>query len=431
MDQALIQSYTALLQQELKASLGCTEPIAIAYSAAYARKVLGQMPEHITVFCSGNVIKNAASVVVPLTGGMRGIEAAAAAGAISGRADLQLEVLTVLTPASHELIRNAISRGLVDVKPLETQHTLHIITEACAAGNRATVEIIDNHSQIGQVTRNGAVLHCAAAAEETGHTISARDITLQNILEYAEQVDLSTILPTLERQISYNLAVAQEGLNHPWGAQVGKTLMEQNGGDLRSRICASAAAASDARMNGCPLPVVINSGSGNQGITVSVPVAIYAEANQIPHDKMLRALCVANLTALKQKAYIGRLSAFCGALCAATAAVCAIAYLDGAAEDVIGRIIVNSLATTGGMFCDGAKSSCAGKIAVSLKSAFLAYDMAKANRVYGPYEGLVRSDVESTIEAIGRVGSEGMRETDRMILETIARADCGRSAEGR
>ena len=428
MDQELMQAYTALLRRELKLSLGCTEPIAIAYGAAYARDVLGCMPQRITVRCSGNVIKNASSVIVPLTGGERGIAAAAAAGAISARADLKLEVLTALTSDAPRKIQQALADGLVEVLPLETSHPLHIITEASAAGRRASVEIVDEHTRIGRVSLDGRELHGGAGAEDGAGDFPVGEIPLQSILAYADQVDLTDVADVLRTQVDCNLAVAREGLSQVWGAAVGQTLLSAHPDDLRTRLCSAAAAGSDARMNGCPLPVVINSGSGNQGITVSVPVALYAQERRIPEDRLLRGLCVANLIALKQKAHLGRLSAFCGAMCAATAAVCAIAYLDGAGAEVIGQIIGNALGTSGGMFCDGAKSSCAGKIAVALETAFLGYDMAKHGRHYGPYEGVVQGDAEETIAAIGRIGGQGMQETDRFILASILQGEKAQAA---
>lgn len=411
--------YTRILQQELQTAMGCTEPIALAYAAAYAKKILGKMPTHCVSRCSGNIIKNVKAVTVPATGGMKGIEAATLAGICGGDADKKLEVLTTLTDADREQLRSLMGSGLVETARLESEHPLHIIVEMSEGADSVSVEIVDTHTNIADVIRNGEYLHRGGAVAADEEHVELDVLGLADILSYAETVDLSEVRPVLEHQISCNTAISDEGMTGKWGAAVGKTLMELDGERLSTRMRAAAAAGSDARMNGCALPVVINSGSGNQGMTVSLPVVVYAREKNIPEEKMLRGLCVANLVALHQKAGIGALSAFCGAVCAATGAVAGVAWLDGQSYDVIAQTITNSLAAIGGMVCDGAKSSCAGKIACALECAFMGYEMAKKGFGYLDGEGIVGPDVEVTVANVGRMAKEGMRSTDTEILKIM------------
>ncbi len=417
--QETCQLFTRFLEEELVPAMGCTEPIAIAYGAAYARRLLGKTPTAYDVQCSGNIIKNAMAVTVPQTGGLVGIQAAVLSGAIGGDADRALEVLTTVTEEDLVQVRQAMEAGIVTVRPLDTTHTLHIIIRETAGDDWVSVEILDTHTGLGEVVKNGEVLRQRQETVQEDPYAQRRCLNLKDILAYADTVDLDDVKELLERQVAYNMAISQEGLSNPWGASVGQTLLRYTGEDLRTRMKAAAAAGSDARMNGCTLPVIINSGSGNQGITVSLPVAVYAEHIGASHEKMLRALCVANLLAIHQKTGIGRLSAFCGAVCAATGAVAGIAYLDGASYEVMSQAIVNSLGNVGGMVCDGAKSSCAAKIASSLESALLGYEMAKEQRGFTNGEGIVKADVEATIASVGRMAAAGMRSTDREILEIM------------
>ena len=417
--QETCQLFTRFLEEELVPAMGCTEPIAIAYGAAYARRLLGKTPTAYDVQCSGNIIKNAMAVTVPQTGGLVGIQAAVLSGAIGGDADRALEVLTTVTEEDLVQVRQAMEAGIVTVRPLDTTHTLHIIIRETAGDDWVSVEILDTHTGLGEVVKNGEVLRQRQEKVQEDPYAQRRCLNLKDILAYADTVDLDDVKELLERQVAYNMAISQEGLSNPWGASVGQTLLRYTGEDLRTRMKAAAAAGSDARMNGCTLPVIINSGSGNQGITVSLPVAVYAEHIGASHEKMLRALCVANLLAIHQKTGIGRLSAFCGAVCAATGAVAGIAYLDGASYEVMSQAIVNSLGNVGGMVCDGAKSSCAAKIASSLESALLGYEMAKEQRGFTNGEGIVKADVEATIASVGRMAAAGMRSTDREILEIM------------
>lgn len=417
--QEKINLYTRFLHEELKPAMGCTEPIAIAYGAAYARKVLGTEAEQYTVECSGNIIKNVMAVTVPQTGGLRGIETAVLAGAIGGDADRELEVLSTVTEQDIEKIKKGLEDHLVTVKPLDTLHTLHIIVHAYAGEDSVSVEIIDTHSNVGTVVKNGQVIREHTATLEDEDLTDRRTLNVADILAYGDQVPLEQVQELLEKQIQCNTAISQEGLTGKWGAAVGKTLLATCGDTVRTRAKAAAAAGSDARMNGCAMPVIINSGSGNQGMTVSLPVIIYAESMGVSHEKLLRALSVANLVAIHQKTDIGRLSAFCGAVSAATGAVAGIAYLEGASYEVIAQTIINSIANVGGMVCDGAKSSCAGKIASALESAFLGYELAQEGRGFYSGEGIVKADVEATIASVGRMASKGMRGTDQEILNIM------------
>jgi len=415
MNQEKIKNYISIMETELIPAMGCTEPIALAYAVAYAKNLLGKEPSFIHVKCSGNIIKNTMAVTVPLTDGLKGIKAAALAGAFGGNADLQLEVLTTVTHDDRKRIEELLNTDIVKVEALDSTHALHIIARCENGRDYSSVELIDTHTNFGRIEKNGEILHEKVENDAVGLMNIEQTLTVKDILEFANEVNLDDVKEILERQIDYNCAISKEGLKNDWGTAVGKTLMSY-GNDIYTNIKASAAAGSDARMNGCTLPVVINCGSGNQGITITLPVVTYGKYIGASHDEILRALCVANLIAIHQKAGIGRLSAFCGAVTAATGAVVGIAYLDKASTEVIDQTIINSLANIGGMVCDGAKSSCAGKIAASLDCALMGYEMAKRNRGFKNGEGIVKADVEKTIASVARIASKGMATTDREIL---------------
>ena len=420
MDKKVYDTYTALLNSELKMATGCTEPIAIAYAGARLRQVLGEIPEHCTVYCSGNIVKNVFAVTVPNSGGAKGIDTAAILGIIGGDADYVLDVLHAVTPEDVELMNKLLAEKICDCELVEGVENLYIRIEAKYGSDTAMVEIKDYHSNITRIEKNGEVLF---NAEENATEASSIDKTLLNvkdIFEYAGLVDLNDVKDVLLNQIKCNSAIAEEGLKNPWGSQVGRTIYEHDmGKSVWNKARAYAAAGSDARMNGCPMPVVINSGSGNQGITVSMPVYVYAKELGIDEDKMLRSLALANLISLHQKRYIGSLSAYCGAISAATASACGIAYMFGGDYSMICNVITNSINTTGGMVCDGAKSSCAAKIATALDMALLAYEMSKKERVFMPGEGLVEDNIEETIANVGRMGRDGMKSTDVEILKIM------------
>ena len=413
-------TYTEILRTELVEATGCTEPISLALAGAKAREVLGSEPCRIEVCCSGNIIKNVKAVVVPNSGGLRGIPVAAVLGVVAGKADKGLQVISEVTAEDRHRLLEALDRMDVKVTLAENVPPLYILFKVWSETDSAEVEISVTHSNISRIERNGEVLFENSGEEVSQHV--GPDMALLNIndiIEYAETVDIEDIRETLERQIADNTAISQEGLTNSWGEMVGRTLLESYGDGIRTRMRAAAAAGSDARMNGCPMPVVINSGSGNQGMTVSLPVIEYAKYAGIDHDTLLRALALANLLALHQKQYIGYLSAYCGAISAGAGAACGVCWLKGGTRQEIADTLVNSIATIGGMVCDGAKSSCAGKISLSIESGLQGMDMAMRGLRYRPGEGLVKSDDDETVREIGRMGKEGMQSTDLEILKIM------------
>ena len=425
MDRALYENHLTILKSELVMALGCTEPIAIAYAAAKARQLLGEMPQHCTVSCSGNIVKNVMGVTVPNSGGQRGIDVAATLGIVGGNPDLELAVLEGVTTQQQDEVRRLMKEGFCTCKLIENVVNLYIVVELTAGAHTALVEIQDTHKNITRREKDG--VNClkeqGSVPGQTAQQSATGDrslLTVDNILDFAAEVALEDVAPTLENQIKCNMAIAQEGLDNPYGAQVGRTLLADRDDvpvDVLAR--AYAAAGSDARMNGCPMPVVINSGSGNQGMTLSLPVIIYARELGLSHEKLLRALVVANLMAIHQKKYIGSLSAYCGVTSAACGAACGICYLNDQPRSVIYDTITNTIATVGGMVCDGAKASCAAKIATAVETALLGMKMAVHQHAFQPGEGLVEDNVEDTIISVGRMGRVGMKSTDNEILNIM------------
>lgn len=417
MNQEIYNNYLQILHHELVPALGCTEPIAIAYAGAIARQTLGRSPERVSVACSGNIIKNVKAVYVPNSGGKKGVEIAALLGIVGGDPKRKLAVLESVTDAHRAEAERLLQDGICTVSLIEGDDNLHIIMELFAGSDSALVEIKGTHQHVIRIQRNGADVF--TQAEYIGKQVDKSLLNLRDIVTFADTVDLADVRDVIGRQIDYNCAISDEGLKHPYGAQIGRLLTARDSKSIQTRAKAAAAAGSDARMNGCTLPVVINSGSGNQGITVSVPVVEYAKSIGSSEEKLYRALVVSNLAALLQKRNIGSLSAFCGAVCAAAGAGCALAYLDDQPFDVIGMTISNTLAIVGGIVCDGAKASCAGKIAEALDAAFLGYSMARAGIAFQPGEGLVKDTVEDTICSYGRMGKVGMASTDIEILNIM------------
>ena len=408
------RAFLDILKEELIPAGGCTEPIAIAYTAAVARKTLGCRPEHMDVYASGNLIKNAKGVYIPNGGELRGVDAAAILGALGGNADRMLEVLLDLPDGVLGETQALVQQNYCKVHVIQGSEALHLIVNVQAGGQTAEVELKNAHTHIVRIEKNGQTVF---RAEEEGTQDGFTDhscLTVEKIVDFANTCDLADIEPTLQKQIDCNMQIAEEGLNNRWGVNVGK-LYYENGKLLQ----AYAAAASDARMSGCNLPVVIVSGSGNQGATASLPVIVYAEKHGCSREQMLRALALSDLIAIHLKSGIGRLSAYCGAVCAATGAGCAMTYLDGGTLEQIDQTITNSIATSSGMVCDGAKPSCAAKIATSLESAIMAHDLAMANRAFQSGEGIVMDNVEQTIDAVGCVASQGMHITDQVILNLM------------
>jgi len=415
----IYNAYVAILHDELVPAMGCTEPIAIAYAAALARDTLGVMPERIEIQASGNLIKNVKSVVVPNTSGLKGIEAAAAAGAAAGDAGRALEVISRVSPDQKEQIRDMVSRNICSVSLLESGRVLDLIITLRSGDLWARVRIADRHTNVVLVEKNGSVL-LEKPVEAPGElSPEKRLLNIRDIVEFAQTVDLGDVRDILLRQVQCNMAVCEEGMRSSYGGNVGKVLLRELGEGVLVRCKAMAAAGSDARMGGCELPVIINSGSGNQGITVTVPVVEYARELGRDEDTMLRALIISNLTAIHQKAGIGCLSAYCGAISAAAAAGAGIAYLLGGGVYEIEHTLVNCLAVSSGVVCDGAKASCAGKIAIGLDAALLGYLMIKNQQQFRGGDGILQKGAEETIRMVGRLGRDGMRETDREILHIM------------
>ena len=420
MDNRIYKAYVSLLREELTMATGCTEPIAIAYAGAKIREILGAVPDHCTVFCSGNIIKNVMAVTVPNSGGMRGIDTAALLGMIGGDASVELDVLHAVTEEHIQEMLRLKKAGICSCELVEGVANLYIRIEAEAGNDTALVEIREYHANITRLEKNGIRLKSGSEETEKAVLEDRTYLNVRDILQFADELNVEDVREILENQIRCNSAISEEGLRHPWGAQVGRTIEEiGEKGNLIDLARARAAAGSDARMNGCPMPVVINSGSGNQGIALTMPLVVYAEANAVEHDRLLRALALSNLIALHEKRFIGSLSAYCGAVSAATASACGVAYMLGAEYDVICGVLINSLNTTGGMVCDGAKSSCAAKIATAVGMALLAMEMSLRERVFREGEGLVEADVEQTIQSIGRMGRVGMKSTDVEILNIM------------
>ena len=416
------KTYVEILKRELVCAMGCTEPIAIAYCAAVARKALGMLPSEIDVAASGNIIKNVKSVIVPNTGGLRGIEAAAAIGALVGDAEAGLQVVSHVTPDEIAALPGYMEQTAFSVSAAESEFLLDIEVTVRANGHFATVRAVQEHTNIVLVETDAGVLFSKDPDEDTGKDEGAPDYTLLNvadICEFADTCELDDVRPILERQLSCNCAIAEEGLRGNYGAGIGKVLLTAYGDDVRTRARAYAAAASDARMNGCDLPVVINSGSGNQGITASLPVYVYAKELGASEEKLFRALLVSNLVTLHEKTGIGRLSAYCGAVSAGAGAGAGITYLHGGGCREISHTIVNALAVTSGIVCDGAKSSCAAKIAMAVEAGILGFEMYSCGKQFYGGDGLVAKGVENSIANFSRLGRIGMRETDKEIIRMM------------
>jgi L-cysteine desulfidase len=416
----LYQTYLQILKEELVPAMGCTEPIAIAYCAAKCREVLVSAPTQATVCLSRNIIKNVKSVVVPNTGGLKGIEASVAAGAAVGKANLKLEVLSEITEAQQAEIRRFLDTVPIAVSAAEGGALLDIKITLSDGVNEACVQITGHHTNIVLIERNHKILF------ETGKQNTAKQqtadrslLTMEHIFDFATSAQIEDVDALLRQQCNYNMAIAEEGLKCNYGANVGKVLLKRHDNHVKDRACAYAAAASDARMNGCDLPVVINSGSGNQGITVSVPLIVYAKEYNIAWEPLCRALLISNLTSIHIKFQIGSLSAYCGAVSAGCAAACGIAFLLGGGFREISHTLVNGLAISSGIICDGAKSSCAGKIAASVSSGITGYELFLEDQQFRDGDGIISKGVENTIRNVTRVGSIGMKETDQEIIRIM------------
>ena len=422
------RKYTSILEEELIPAMGCTEPIAVAYCAAVARETLGMAPDRVEIFASGNIIKNVKSVVVPNTNGMRGIAAAAAAGIVAGDPTKELQVIASVTDEEKETLRAFLEQVPIKIEIASSGLVFDLTVLLHAGEHWSKVRIANFHTNIVYVERDGKVLRETEIQANTETELTDRTfMTAESILDYADSVILDDVRPLLRRQIECNMAIAEEGIRGDYGANIGSVLLKsyQDLSDLHSensillKCRAYAAAGSDARMNGCEMPVIINSGSGNQGITASVPVIVFARESGIDEDRLYRALVLSNLLAIYQKTPIGRLSAYCGVINAGTAAVCGIAYLKGESFKMIAHTLVNSLAVSSGVICDGAKASCAGKIALALDIAILGYRMYQNGQQFYGGDGIVKKGVDRMVSGVGRLGREDMRGTDEEILRIM------------
>ena len=413
-------AYVQILKEELITAMGCTEPIALAYAAARCKELLGKLPEKVIVKVSGSIIKNVKSVVVPNTGGMKGIRAAVAAGVVAGRPEKRLEVISQVSDEERAAIQAYTEQADMEICYLDSGRVFDIIIEAVAGEDTAKVRIANNHTNIVLEEHNGEKLLETVVEGDQEEGLTDRSLlNMEDIWDFAMTCEIEDVRAILDHQIDCNMAIAKEGLTHPYGACIGQVMLDAYGDEIRNRASAMAAAGSDARMSGCELPVVINSGSGNQGITCSVPVIEYARELCSGDEKMYRALTLSNLVAIHQKTGIGRLSAFCGAVCAGVAAGAGIAYLRGGGFKEIAHTVVNGLAIVSGIVCDGAKPSCAAKIAASVNAGILGYEMyVRGQQFYGG-DGLVTKGADNTIRNIGRLGKEGMAGTNDEIIKIM------------
>lgn len=421
----LYQVYLQILKEELIPAIGCTEPISIAYGAAKAKEILGEIPDRISIACSPNIIKNVKSVVVPNTNGQKGIKAAVIAGIIGGRPDKELEVISQVTDDEKEKMAEAMIKLPVHIEVTTGDSTFEIQLELTSANNQVKLNISKFHTNIVYIEKNGCILLNKEVKETGTKEIADRSLlNVEDIIDFANTVAFDDIKDFFETQVENNLAIAKEGLKHPYGANIGKIWLNSHENSVSNQAIAKAAAASDARMSGCELPVVINSGSGNQGITVSIPVIEFAKNNLVSDDLLYRSLVVSNLIAIHEKAGIGRLSAYCGAVSAGCAAACGISYLEGGTLEEISATLSNSLAISSGIICDGAKPSCAAKIATSISTGLMGLEMYRNEKQqFQSGDGIVGSDIEKTINNVSRLGKDGMRQTDSKIIEIMLEND--------
>lgn len=418
-NEKIYKNYIAILKEEMVPAMGCTEPIALAYGAARAREILGTEPEKIVAHCSGNIIKNVRSVIIPNSGGLVGIQAGVILGAVGGDASKNMEVLEKVNDAARARTRELLEQDICQVEILDSPVVLHFILEMTAGEEQVSLEIKYDHINVTKIIKNGEVLldrdERAGVPEEADRTL----LNLEDIKEFADTVDLEDIKPMIDAQINCNMAIAREGMTGKYGLGIGRVIKESYSDDMLTKMRSLTAAASEARMGGCDMPVIINSGSGNQGIACSVPLIVYAKEMELPEYSLYRALVFSNLLTVYQKLYIGKLSAFCGAVSASCASGAAITYMVGGSIDRIKKTIENTLANIPGIICDGAKISCAAKIAASLDAAFLAHHLAMNNQGYAPYTGILQEETSETISCVGLIGKEGMKETDKEILKIM------------
>lgn len=419
------QAFIQILREELIPAMGCTEPIALAYAAAIARDTLEAIPERIEVEASGSLIKNVKSVIVPNTQQLKGIPAAVTAGIIAGNAEKELEVIAEVSEEQIQEMKRYLEQTPITVKPLNSGITFDLIIKAYKGTSYSKIRIANYHTNVVLVEKDHNILEQKEINEETEEGLTDRSLlSMEDIWDFSQTVDIEDVRAIIYPQIVCNMEIAEEGIRGDYGANIGSVLLGMGENNVQIRAKAMAAAASDARMNGCELPVVINSGSGNQGITTSVPVIVYARDLKVSEEQMYRALVLANLTTIHQKTPIGRLSAYCGAVSAGVGAGAGIAYLCGGGYREIIHTVVNAVAIVSGMVCDGAKASCAAKIASSVDAGILGYYMYKNGQQFYGGDGLVTKGVEATLKNIGRLGKEGMKETNREIIRIMTEEPC-------
>ncbi|WP_028043968.1 serine dehydratase subunit alpha family protein [Candidatus Stoquefichus massiliensis] len=420
MENKVYTNYVQILKEELVPAMGCTEPIALAYCASKCFDTLGDDVQSVDIYVSGNIVKNVKSVIVPNTDGLKGIEASVAAGIVAGQSSKILEVISEVTPLQKTEMKHFLEIIPMKVHPIESDCALDICIHIQGNDHHAKVRIAGYHTNIVYIEKDGHILYQSGVVASSDTSLTDRSLlNVHDIYEFAQTVNLDDVKEILQRQIDCNLAISKEGLNHDWGANIGSILLKTYGDDVKIKAKAYAAAGSDARMSGCEMPVIINSGSGNQGMTTSLPVIIYALEENISQDKLYRALIISNLCTIHQKTGIGRLSAYCGAVSAGVGAGCGIAYLKGGDYQTIAHTLVNALAINSGIVCDGAKPSCAAKIAESVDAGILGYYMYKNGYQFKGGDGIVSKGVENTIRNIGRLSREGMKETDKEIIKMM------------
>ncbi len=419
MDKALYQTYLKILNDELVPAMGCTEPIAIAYAAALAKQTLDEPVKSVKVEASSNIIKNVKGVVVPNTGGLRGIASAVAVGVVGGDASLKLQVISQVDESCHKDVKRFLDSVPCDIQYSQKPYVLDIQIELVGENHRAFVEIAGHHTNVIEISRDNKPIVKVDYHESVADDAQKELLTIKDIINFADVVAFEDIVPAISRQIEYNLAIATEGLSGKWGARIGNTLLLAYGNSVHQRAKAYAAAGSDARMNGCELPVIINSGSGNQGMTTSLPVIVYANELKVDDDALYRALVVSNLVTIHLKSGIGPLSAYCGATSAGCGAGAGVCYLHGGKADEVSHTIVNAVAINSGMICDGAKASCAAKIASAVEAGLLGWQMQRQGTQFYDGEGIVTKGVENTIRNVGRLASIGMAETDKEIVKIM------------
>lgn len=418
MTEKIASDFLAILAEELIPAMGCTEPIALAFASARAKEVLGTFPERIVARCSGNMIKNVRCVAIPNSRGMTGVESACVLGAFGGDVTRGMEVLESVTEESLAATGRFLEEGRCRVEYLESEIPLHFIIEATGGGDSVSVEVRYDHTNIVRIEKNGTVLFRKHSAEAEGGA-DRSELTLEHIKEFADTVDPGKVKYLLDRQIRCNMDIAYEGMSGNYGLGIGRILRDQYPDSVITRMRAYAAAASEARMDGCDMPVIINSGSGNQGIASTVPVIVYAREKMIPRDKLYRALIFSSLLTVYQKEFIGKLSAFCGAISASCAAGAAVTYMVGGTVEQIKATIDNTLADIPGVICDGAKTSCAAKIATALDAAMMAHTFALQGKAYAAFTGILKEDAGETISCVGYIGKVGMAQTDKEIVRMM------------